>query len=181
MSRFNVKQGFVRILLIVSYSIGIISAFHYNFNVYTENPLIATLWCIGVLPVVIFFAVYLSALILTVLFKWIKSGFTNILIVGFIFSTSWTMAADLTPEAKEYYLNVVMPSLPTPDMHEEFLERFRKSPHSDPMKALQSAYENTLSDRWHRAFYHNHFYILILTGISITGLLLIGYIVTRFC
>lgn len=77
MSRFNAKQGLMRMLLIVSYSIGFISACYYNFVTYTENPLTATFLCIGILPVVIFFSVYTSVWITILLYKWIKSGFTE--------------------------------------------------------------------------------------------------------
>ena len=108
--------------------------------------------------------------------------------IGLILCTDLAIAAELTPEAKDYIVNVVMPGLPTPEDFEAFLDRVRKSPHSDPLKAAKSAYENTLGDRWHRSLYQaglkvglrGAFGVVTTLFLGFAGLLLITCVMVRF-
>lgn len=108
--------------------------------------------------------------------------------IGLILCTDLAIAAKITPEARDYYINVVMPGLPTPESFEAFRERFRKSPHSDQLKAFKSAYENTLGDRWHRSLYQaglrvglrGTFGVITILFLGFAGLLLIMCIMVRF-
>ena len=66
--KLNMKHGFIRLLLVVSYLIGIIMCLMDDTH---DDPLELILAYIGILPVVIFIA----GCVLGALFLWIKSGF----------------------------------------------------------------------------------------------------------
>lgn len=69
-------------------------------------------------------------------------------------------------------------------MFEEFLERVRNSPHSDPIKAMDTALRNSLADRWHRGWHKaflgtNISYTFLAAIACCTGILIVGYIITH--